>query len=132
MGRVEPDASQGGHGETVVKREAASPASLSGSAAEDEEHSTQHNKTTTINSDKTNLKIKIKMEDKSKCSKCLVSTLIFLLTLDANLNALKNYISLNIVTFKSIDLILHLTLYDASRPYLGSRALNWGFLPARC
>ena len=77
MGRVEPDASQGGHGETVVKREAASPASLSGSAAEDEEHSTQHNKTTTINSDKTNLKIKIKMEDKSKCSKCLVSTLIF-------------------------------------------------------
>ena len=117
MGRVEPDASQGGHGETVVKREAASPASLSGSAAEDEEHSTQHNKTTTINSDKTNLKIKIKMEDKSKCSKCLVSTLIFLLTLDANLNALKNYISLNIVTFKSIDLILHLTLYDASRPY---------------
>ena len=119
MGRVEPDASQGGHGETVVKREAASPASLSGSAAEDEEHSTQHNKTTTINSDKTNLKIKIKMEDKSKCSKCLVSTLTFLLILFwiANLNVLKNYMSLNIATFKSIDLILHLTLYDASRPY---------------
>ena len=76
MGRVEPDASQGGHGETVVKREAASPASLSGSAAEDEEHSTQHNKTTTINSDKTNLKIKIKMEDKSKCSKCLVCNIV--------------------------------------------------------
>ena len=35
----------------------------------------------------------------------------------ANLNALKNYMSLNIVTFKSIDLILHLTLNDASRPY---------------
>ena len=119
MGRVEPDASQGGHGETVVKREAASPASLSGSAAEDEEHSTQHNKTTTINSDKTNLKIKIKMEDKSKCSKCLVSTLIFLLILDckAKSNVLKNYMSLSIVTFENIDLILHLTVYDASRPY---------------
>ena len=35
----------------------------------------------------------------------------------ANLNALKNYMSLNIVTFENIDLILHLTVYDASRPY---------------
>ena len=98
MGRIEPDASQGGHGETVVKREVASPASLSGSAAEDEEHSTQHNKTTTINSDKTNLKIKIKMEDKSKCSKCLVSTYpYFCLFGIANVNALKNY-SLSILS----------------------------------
>ena len=71
--------------EMVVKREVASPTSLSGSAAEDEEHSTTHNKAHGVigpaslkmnSSDvhKTNnLKIKIKLEDKSKCSKCLVS-----------------------------------------------------------
>ena len=71
--------------EMVVKREVASPTSLSGSAAEDEEHSTPHNKAHGVigpaslkmnSSDvhKTNnLKIKIKLEDKSKCSKCLVS-----------------------------------------------------------
>ena len=58
--------------EMVVKREVASPTSgLSGSAAEDDEHSATHNKA--LNSEKTNLKIKIKMEDKSKCLKCLVS-----------------------------------------------------------
>lgn len=71
--------------EMVVKREVASPTSLSGSAAEDEEHSTPHNKAHGVigpaslkmnSSDvhKTNnLKIKIKLEDKSKCSKCLKS-----------------------------------------------------------
>ena len=35
----------------------------------------------------------------------------------ANLNALKSYMCLNIVTFKNFDLILHLTLNNASRPY---------------
>ena len=77
--------------EMVVKREVASPTSLSGSAAEDEEHSTPHNKAHGVigpaslkmnSSDvhKTNnLKIKIKLEDKSKCSKCLVS--IFFISL---------------------------------------------------
>ena len=69
----------------VVKREVASPA-LSGSTAEDEESCAENNKnnpatttatTTTSFNDKTNLKIKIKMEDKSKCSKCLVCEPLF-------------------------------------------------------
>ena len=78
--------------EMVVKREVASPTSLSGSAAEDEEHSTPHNKAHGIigpaslkmnSSDvhKTNnLKIKIKLEDKSKCSKCLVSNFCIIIS----------------------------------------------------
>lgn len=59
--------------ERTIKREVASPA-LSGSAGEDEEHHTEHN-----DHDDHSIKpkdSKIKIQDKSRCSKCLVSLAI--------------------------------------------------------
>lgn len=55
--------------ERTIKREVASPA-LSGSAGEDEEHHTEHNDRDGHSKPKDS---KIKIEDKSRCSKCLVS-----------------------------------------------------------